>query len=87
LRYRGHLTNISGNLFIGVNNAFALQPAGSGVDVRDAAGAPPVDLTHVTTDRPRLTETWFCCAEPTELQLTNLQLSPRVRGESSGSCC
>jgi hypothetical protein len=55
--------------------------------VRDAAGAPPVDLTHVTTDRPRLTETWFCCAEPTELQLTNLQLSPRVRGESSGSCC
>ena len=30
LRYRGHLTNISGNLFIGVNNAFALEPAGLG---------------------------------------------------------
>ena len=25
LKYRGHLTNISGNLFIGVNNAFALD--------------------------------------------------------------
>ena len=28
LRYRGHLTNISGNLFIGVNNAFALDEPG-----------------------------------------------------------
>ena len=37
LKYRGHLTNISGNLFIGVNNAFALEPAGSGVDVRDGS--------------------------------------------------
>ena len=40
------------------------------VRVREAAGAPPVDLTWVTTGRPRLTESWFCCAEPTELQLT-----------------
>jgi aconitate hydratase len=40
LRYRGHLTNISGNLFIGVNNAFALEPAGSGVDVRDGSITP-----------------------------------------------
>jgi aconitate hydratase len=31
LKYRGHLTNISGNLFIGVNNAFALEPIGSGI--------------------------------------------------------
>ena len=37
LKYRGHLTNISGNLFIGVNNAFTLEPAGSGIDVRDTA--------------------------------------------------
>jgi Radical SAM superfamily len=37
--------------------------------VRDAAGAPPVDLSRATTGRPRLTESWFCCAEPTELQL------------------
>ena len=36
--------------------------------VREVAGAPPVDLSRVTTGRPRLTETWFCCAEPTELQ-------------------
>ena len=38
LRYRGHLTNISGNLFIGVNNAFHLDEAGTGVDVRDGSG-------------------------------------------------
>ena len=38
--------------------------------VRDAAGAPPVDLSRVTTGRPRLTESWFCCAEPTDLQLS-----------------
>src|SRR4249920_2103288 len=44
LKYRGHLTNISGNLFIGVNNAFALEPAGSGVDVRDGAIVPLPDL-------------------------------------------
>jgi len=37
--------------------------------VREAVGAPPVDLSAVTTGRPRLTESWFCCAEPTELQL------------------
>ena len=30
LRYRGHLTNISGNLFSGVNNAFHLDGAGTG---------------------------------------------------------
>jgi aconitate hydratase len=44
LRYRGHLTNISGNLFIGVNNAFALDPPGSGVDVRDGSIVPLPDL-------------------------------------------
>jgi aconitate hydratase len=35
LRYRGHLTNISQNLFIGANNAFALGEPGRGVDRRD----------------------------------------------------
>jgi aconitate hydratase len=44
LRYRGHLTNISGNLFIGVNNAFALDPPGSGIDVRDGAVVPLPEL-------------------------------------------
>jgi hypothetical protein len=38
--------------------------------VREAVGAPTADLSHVTTGRPRLTESWFCCAEPTDLQLT-----------------
>jgi hypothetical protein len=51
--------------------------------VRDAAGARRVDLTNVTTGRPRLTESWFCCAEPTDLQLTRAG----ARGESSESCC
>ena len=37
--------------------------------VRAAVGAPPVDLGQVVTDRPRLTESWFCCAEPTDTQL------------------
>ena len=44
LKYRGHLTNISGNLFIGVNNAFALDRPGSGVDVRDGSVEPLPDL-------------------------------------------
>jgi aconitate hydratase len=44
LKYRGHLTNISGNLFIGVNNAFVLDPPGSGIDVRDGSIAPLPEL-------------------------------------------
>jgi pyruvate-formate lyase-activating enzyme len=51
--------------------------------IRDAVGAPTVDLSHVTTGRPKLTESWFCCAEPTELQLTRIG----ARGDSSESCC
>jgi aconitate hydratase len=35
LRYRGHLTNISQNLFLGANNAFASDEPGQGIDVRD----------------------------------------------------
>ena len=37
--------------------------------VRATVGAPPVDLGGCTADRPRLTESWFCCAEPTDAQL------------------
>ena len=44
LRFRGHLTNISKNLFIGANNAFALDQPGSGVDVRDGSVKPLPDL-------------------------------------------
>jgi pyruvate-formate lyase-activating enzyme len=51
--------------------------------VREATGAPPVDLSHVTTGRPRLTESWFCCAEPTDLQLSRIG----ARGDASEGCC
>ncbi len=44
LRYRGHLENISGNLFIGANNAFALDEPGLGVDVRDGSVVKLPDL-------------------------------------------
>jgi aconitate hydratase len=44
LAYRGHLTNISQNLFSGVNNAFALDGAGNGVDVRDGSVKPLPEL-------------------------------------------
>jgi aconitate hydratase len=44
LRYRGHLENISGNLFIGANNAFALDEPGLGVDVRDRSVVPLPEL-------------------------------------------
>lgn len=44
LRYRGHLENISGNLFIGANNAFALDEPGLGVDVRDGSVMKLPDL-------------------------------------------
>jgi hypothetical protein len=37
--------------------------------VRSAVGLPPIDVAGVSTDRPRLTESWFCCAEPTDVQM------------------
>jgi radical SAM superfamily enzyme YgiQ (UPF0313 family) len=37
--------------------------------IRAAVGARTVDLDHLSTDRPHLSESWFCCAEPTDLQL------------------
>src|SRR6266540_3212496 len=43
LRYRGHLTNISQNLFTGVHNTF-VEGAGNGVDVRDGSVMPLPDL-------------------------------------------
>lgn len=55
--------------------------------VREVAGAPPVDLARVQTGRPRLTETWFCCAEPTEIQRSGLRITTGARGDSSDSCC
>ena len=46
LKYRGHLTNISGNLFSGVNNAFATEQPGLGVDARDGSVKPLPDLAR-----------------------------------------
>jgi aconitate hydratase A / 2-methylisocitrate dehydratase len=45
LRYRGHLTNISQNLFTGVSNAFA-DGHGNGLDVRDRSVKPLPDLAR-----------------------------------------
>jgi aconitate hydratase len=50
LRFRGHLENISGNLFIGANNAFALDEPGLGVDVRDRSVVPLPDLAKAYKD-------------------------------------
>ena len=50
LRYRGHLTNISGNLFIGVNNAFVPGDTGKGVDVRGGAVVALPDLARAYHD-------------------------------------
>ncbi|HEV3452766.1 MAG TPA: aconitate hydratase [Acidimicrobiia bacterium] len=50
LRYRGHLTNISQNLFSGVNNAFSLDEAGTGVDVRDGTRRPLPELARAYKD-------------------------------------
>ncbi|HEX9467801.1 MAG TPA: radical SAM protein, partial [Acidimicrobiia bacterium] len=49
--------------------------------VREAADAPAVDLSTSTVGRPRLTESWFCCAEPTQVQLrtvSNATVSSRA---------
>ena len=50
LRYRGHLTNISGNLFNGVNNAFSPDEPGTGVDVRDGSVRPLPELAKAYKD-------------------------------------
>lgn len=55
--------------------------------IRAAAGAPTVDLTTITTGRPRLSESWFCCAEPTELQLGRIGEPVRGQRVSSEGCC
>jgi aconitate hydratase len=50
LQYRGHLTNISGNLFNGVNNAFSLDEAGTGIDARDGTRTPLPELAKAYKD-------------------------------------
>ena len=50
LRYRGHLDNISKNLFTGVNNAFSLDEPGTGIDGRDGSTQPLPDLARSYRD-------------------------------------
>ena len=50
LRYRGHLTNISGNLFVGANNAFTPGETGKGIDARTGSVVPLPDLAKVYRD-------------------------------------
>ncbi len=50
LTYRGHLTNISGNMFLGANNAFAIADGnnepGMGKDARDGSLKPIPELAR-----------------------------------------
>ncbi len=46
LRYRGHLTNISQNLFLGASNVFVPGEPGQGVDVRDGSHCSLPDLAR-----------------------------------------
>jgi aconitate hydratase len=46
LKYRGHLTNISGNLFSGAVNSFADAEPGMGLDARDGASTPLPELAR-----------------------------------------
>jgi aconitate hydratase len=50
LRFRGHLDNISGNLFIGANNAFTPGVTGQGVDERDGLVKPLPELAKSYSD-------------------------------------
>jgi radical SAM superfamily enzyme YgiQ (UPF0313 family) len=45
-----------------------VEDGGTYHDVRAAVGAPPIAL-DAGPEPPRLTEPWFCCAEPTQLQM------------------
>ncbi len=46
LKYRGHLTNISQNLFLGAVNAFAPGEPGQGIDARDGSVKALPDLAR-----------------------------------------
>ncbi len=52
----------------------AVLAAATGTAAGGAGGIPLVPVsTGPTEDRPRLTEAWFCCAEPTGAQLVGLE--------------
>ena len=48
------------------------EPAGDVFNrLRALVGLEPVEVAHVV-DAPRLSESWFCCAEPTAIQLRSI---------------
>jgi hypothetical protein len=58
--------------FAGIVEERADDPVGDVFNaLRERVGLAPVDARHVT-DAPRLSESWFCCAEPTTAQLRTL---------------
>jgi aconitate hydratase len=50
LRFRGHLDNISNNLFIGANNAFTPGESGQGIDARTGEKTPLPALARAYRD-------------------------------------
>ena len=58
--------------FAAVVEAGVDDPAGDVFNtLRELVGLAPIDAS-VVVDAPRLSESWFCCAEPTSLQLRSL---------------
>jgi hypothetical protein len=49
--------------------AAAVEHGATYARVREVVGATPRDACCAGAARPRLTEAWFCCAEPTDVQL------------------
>jgi len=50
LTYRGHLANISQNLFLGAVNAFVPEQTGRGIDARDGSQLPLPELARAYKD-------------------------------------
>jgi hypothetical protein len=56
------------------------EAAGIYARLRAEAGAPAVTVTTTDDGRPRLSESWFCCAEPTSIQLAGVVATPSAPG-------
>jgi hypothetical protein len=57
--------------------AAGVEPSVTYTAIRDACGLPPTSGA-LRAERPHLTETWFCCAEPTDAQLAPVALGSRL---------
>jgi radical SAM superfamily enzyme YgiQ (UPF0313 family) len=56
--------------------ATGVEPSVTCTAIREACGLPPSSRV-LRAARPHLTETWFCCAEPTDAQLAPMALGGR----------